>query len=1080
MWQVAKSERCGSRKPWAVVDDQSGQVDSCHATEREAQRRKSDLVDGRRRVKAHIDTVDMWPDYDELDRTTTELEWALERCYLAALANWMEAVTPLVIPADENLPVDLEALVGGQSMAIWRWQFRLLVRPAIGLIWAYAYAQAQWALGIPLETPPVITASGDPSVERDEEELRKLIEKLKKRGDVIYDPGPNAPKHEFPPLGNDEPPWLTSHESPMPEDVGIIAPVQGPMEPDIQAQKARHRAAEAADRAAGRVPDPAKGPTNVSWSENFPLWLDHMENLSGLFENTPPDPRSWDRPFPANVIRRREPSPPTPGKNILTRSTTSRSWVEENWPADVPFSSRQVRQNDLVGSLVALAWDSNPQQVRQAALLVWDQVSSKRRLEMFLGCYDPPVSESIPARVRDLLVGSTNSYSRRAIPIGEFKQVMGMFLENAVDGWGGTPSRDSKHIKGGILGADRYRKRGDYEHFIEGTFTEGVTQQGAELMEQDWEPGPLRRTAAELWNEQFRDVARSWGWETAGIINDAMLSAASQSGQDFDKVWVAHMDTRTRPSHYAADGQRVAMDATFTVGGHQLEYPGDPSAPAAEKRNCRCRVGMARLDKPLPKEQKRNPAQRNEIIHRSRQGYIRAREDPNGIGYYPPDAVAAVTAAATEQENTMSDFRTFSNAVIAFVGAPTSDGRMLARGIELTVRTPPLPLMWMKQSVEGHDAAFTVGVIESAEMNDAGEVVASGYLLNSPEADEAADQLAHGVTRPSVDLASVEWIITDADGNEVTEDNYAEGMAVFMTVTKAELIGTTLVATPAFGDTSLPLNIDRESRDVALVAAAAEDFRPRVYDHTLFENPNLDGPTLPTMDAESGRIYGHLACFGECHRSIQTECVMAPRSRANYAHFHTSPAVRLDDGRFLPVGRLTVGTGHAGARLGGPAAAAHYDNTGTCFALVRVGEDAHGIWFSGVAAPWATEDQIEMGLSSPLSGDWRDFGQGLELVAALAVNTPGFSVAKGRSDEQGRPVALVASLGPVPDERIESLSASYTLVKDAVKEALAETQAEDEQRRLASEREALLSRANTVTRPPTPDEEIAELLARRK
>lgn len=1078
MWKVAKSDRCGSKRPWAVVDDETGDVDSCHATEREAQRRKSDLISGRRRVKAHIDSVDMWPDYRALDRTTENGEWALERCYLAALANWMEAIKPLIMTEDD-LPPNLDIIVSEQSLSIWRWQFELLVRPAIMLMWSYAYAQAQWALGVPLELPQAITASGDPSVERDEEELQKLIEKLKKRGDLIYDPGPNPPQPVYPPLGEDEPPWMTNHESPMPEDVGIIAPIQGPLESDIQAQKARHRAAEAVDRAAGRVPDPATSPLNLSYTENFPAWLDHAQHIQQTFEGTPPDPRSWDRAFPASVVRRNAPSPPTPGKNILTEDRTSRAWVEANWPADVPFNSRHVRQADLVGSLVALAWDTNPQQVRNAALLVWDQVGSKRRLEMFLGCYDPPVSDSIPARVRDLLVGSTNKQSRRAIPIGQFKERLGLFLDNCVDNWGGVPSRDSKHIKGGILGADRYRKRGDYEHFLEGTFTEGVTQEGAELMERDWEPGPMRESAAQLWNEQFRDVARGWGYETAGIINDAMLNAASQSGQDFDKVWVAHMDTRTRPSHFAADGQRVALDASFTVGGHQLEYPGDPVAPPEEKRNCRCRVGMARLDKPLPKEQKRNAAQQNEIIHRRRQGYIRAREDPNGIGYYPPEAVAVV-AAATEQENTMSDFRTFTNAVIAFVGSPTSDGRMLASGIELTVRNPPLPLMWMKQSVEGHDAAFTVGVIESAELNSAGEIVASGYLLNSPEADEAADQLAHGVTRPSVDLASVEWVTTDADGNEVTEDNYTEGTSVFMTVTKAELIGTTLVATPAFGDTSLPLNIDRESRDVSLVAAAAEDFRPRIYDHTLFENPNLDGPTLPTMDTSSGRVYGHLACFGECHRSIQTECVMAPRSRTNYAHFHTSPAVRLDTGEFLPVGRLTVGTGHASASMSPRVAAAHYDNTGTCWALVRVGEDAHGIWFSGVAAPWATEAQIEMGMSSPLSGDWRDFGQGLELVAALAVNTPGFSIAQGRSDEQGRPVSLVASLGPLPDERIESLAASYNVVKDAVKEALLETRAEEEERRLAAEREALLSRANALTRPPTPDEEVAELLARRK
>ena len=414
----------------------------------------------------------------------------------------------------------------------------------------------------------------------------------------------------------------------------------------------------------------------------------------------------------------------------------------------------------------------------------------------------------------------------------------------------------------------------------------------------------------------------------------------------------------------------------------------------------------------------------------------------------------------------MTDFRTFTDAVIAVVGTPTSDGRMLSSDIDLSFRDFPLPLMWTKQSSQGHLDAFTVGVLESARVDD-GKVLASGYMLNSAEADEAADQIAHGVTAPSVDLAAAEWVMTDQAGNEVTDDTDGE---LCQTITKAELIGTTLVATPAFGVTRITLNTMRESRDVALVAAAAEDFRPRVYDHRLFENPNLPGPTLPTM-GDDGRIYGHLACFGQCHRSIQSECVIAPRSRSEYAHFHTSPAVRLDNGQRLPVGRLTVGTGHAPSHARPGAAAAHYDNTGTCFALVRVGEDAHGIWFSGVAAPWATPEQIEMGLSSPLSGDWRDFGSGLELVAALAVNTPGFS-ARGRSDEQGRPIALVAALGPVATEDVQ-------LTYDTVKDALAEAARQREQDRLAAERDALLARAAEITHPPTPGEEIAELLSRR-
>lgn len=483
-----------------------------------------------------------------------------------------------------------------------------------------------------------------------------------------------------------------------------------------------------------------------------------------------------------------------------------------------------------------------------------------------------------------------------------------------------------------------------------------------------------------------------------------------------------------------------------------------------------------------------SPARKAALIAEARRELARqldgthARNAAKRIAEAFDEAVAAKAMTASGQETTMTDaaetFRTFTNAVIAFTGTPTSDGRMLAANIDLTFRSFPLPLMWTKQNAGGHIDAYTVGVIEDASLVD-GKVIASGYMLNSAEADEACDQIAHGVTGPSVDLAAAEWMLTNIDGEELTEDMLADmpndsAMDLYQTITKAELIGTTLVATPAFGDTALALDSARASRDVAVVASAAEQFTPRVYDHRLFEDPQLSGPTLPTM-GDDGRIYGHLACFGQCHRSIQSECVVAPRSRSNYAHFHTSPALRLDTGERLPVGRLTVGTGHASDKLGAGPAIAHYDNTGTCFALVRVGEDAHGIWFSGVAAPWATAEQIEQGLSSPLSGDWRDFGSGLELIAALAVNTPGFA-ARGRDDEQGRPIALVASLGPDRDT-VERHTVTLDTIKSVVEEAVYHAYAK---REAETELELLLERASSITRPPTVDEEIAELLGRVK
>ena len=551
------------------------------------------------------------------------------------------------------------------------------------------------------------------------------------------------------------------------------------------------------------------------------------------------------------------------------------------------------------------------------------------------------------------------------------------------------------------------------------------------------------------WTGRAMTVART---ESAGAMSHATIEAATLRnevlGEELEQTWICTLDSKTRRSHWAADGQRVPLGSTFRVGRDQLRFPGDPRGSAGETLNCRCRVAVLASDEALPTEQDRHTergpgdstvrnragSQEDEIERRAEEGNIRAREDPAGLG-----RVASInteddmadeettdivdvdnTDTDTEVEDTGETFRTFTDSIVAVLGTPTDDRRILAADMDFRFREFPLPLMWTKQSSGGHFDAYTVGVIETSRV-DGTQVLASGYLLNTDEADEAAGQLSHGVTGPSVDLGDADWIYTNEVGEPITEemwdDAYESGeeLKVFETVTSAKLMGVTLVSTPAFGETTLKLDSERVSKDVAVVASlVAAAARPvdDTYDAGLFADPKLEGPTPVTFDAKTGRIYGHLACFGQCHVGITDQCVVAPRSKTDYAHFHTSPPVLTTDGR-LPVGRLTVGTGHAGPRLGARPAAEHYDHTGTCFALVRVGEDEHGIWFSGIPHPTASDEQVRAGLSAPLSGDWRTIAGNLELVAALAVNTPGFPVlVAGASDEADRPTTLVASLGP--------------------------------------------------------------------
>lgn len=178
----------------------------------------------------------------------------------------------------------------------------------------------------------------------------------------------------------------------------------------------------------------------------------------------------------------------------------------------------------------------------------------------------------------------------------------------------------------------------------------------------------------------------------------------------------------------------------------------------------------------------------------------------------------------------------------------------------------------------------------------------------------------------------------------------------------------------------------RDGDQEATTAAAAPVAPPTSW----FEDPQFQAPTPITVTAD-GRVMGHLAAWGVCHASFSNRCVMAPHSAVNYKYF-LNGSVLTADGSTRRVGKITLGTGHADIRLGWIPAADHYDNTGTAVAVVAAGEDRHGIWVAGSMVPEASDETMAQLRRSPLSGDWRRVNGNLELVAALAVNTPGFPI----------------------------------------------------------------------------------------
>lgn len=335
-------------------------------------------------------------------------------------------------------------------------------------------------------------------------------------------------------------------------------------------------------------------------------------------------------------------------------------------------------------------------------------------------------------------------------------------------------------------------------------------------------------------------------------------------------------------------------------------------------------------------------------------------------------------------------------------GIPSSDGRSFPEGL-MTWRDR-VEFMFSDTTSDGHQGAQFVGNLENLRRQTVDGVtwIVGDLTYDTDEMAIEAERLAmeDKLRRVSADVAvTVEQTGTDDDGLPIVE------------LTAAEIVGATQTPMSAFPDARILIG-DEVTTLAPMVLTAAANPRARL---DWFNDPDLPGPT-PLHVTDEGRIYGHLATWGTCHIGFDGACVTPPKSEAGYGYFHTG-AVRVE-GEDVPVGQITLGTGHADLAASLNETVAHYDNTGSCVADVSVGEDDYGIWVSGALRQGADVDAVR---AAALSGDWRNVNGNLELVAALAVNVPGFPIPRVAARvASGEQVSLVAS-GVVEQREREDL-----------------------------------------------------------
>lgn len=393
---------------------------------------------------------------------------------------------------------------------------------------------------------------------------------------------------------------------------------------------------------------------------------------------------------------------------------------------------------------------------------------------------------------------------------------------------------------------------------------------------------------------------------------------------------------------------------------------------------------------------------------------------------------------------------------ISTLSEPTGDGRDFT-DCEWTWRDPAtslLPLMLQTSTDYGHFGAVLAGFIETiatgAEGTSGGTNTA-GRFYDSEAGRQFRDMLLGG-RRFGVSADPGPGTEAEFHCTEFEDDGWClDGDMVF---TAYEVIGLTGTPFPGFatayimlGDPAAPAEPDPAEGDepaaedegdepmaasgssnealvrtpgatVVASSTVAELAIPATPPRAWFEIPEpelgqtgmLDVYGIPVQEllvqqedgnyavpltiTNDGRVYGHVARWGQCHVGRLDTCVEPPASNRAYADFHVG-ATGLDDGSQLATGNLVIGMEHPDLALSWVQARDAYAHAGLGWASVRARNGQLGCWVSGALRPDLTAQQVHILRMLSLSGDWRSIDGGpLELIGALAVNVPGFPIAR--------------------------------------------------------------------------------------
>lgn len=231
----------------------------------------------------------------------------------------------------------------------------------------------------------------------------------------------------------------------------------------------------------------------------------------------------------------------------------------------------------------------------------------------------------------------------------------------------------------------------------------------------------------------------------------------------------------------------------------------------------------------------------------------------------------------------------------------------------------------------------------------------------------------------------------------------------------------------------------------------------------------------------NGRVFGWVAQAGEPHAGFAKKITIDGLGRIDTSHF-LRQRFTLDDGSSVKAGAFTMNVGHHRDGAECETSACQFDDSRTVAGIVTVGMNARGMWFSGAAAPWMSEWDRRVFLSTQPSYHMRKGANGAwQLRAVLSVPVPGHSsplMASAVVDRSNMALTAAATMAEVEQSVIAVTEAVVAAAEAVGPHAVAAVAPEAEgidYDRLADSLVAAMARADQ--RKAAEDAELEALIA---